>query len=87
MRRLLADVAREGCDVSKPQHPVLWTPKPGITCPALAVPCSICGATVGETCTARYADGVAVDPHQPRAEMAEALGFRWRLGDLGRASE
>jgi hypothetical protein len=58
--------------------PVIWTgPGDSYAYAALAVPCSTCGAYIGKPCTAHYSAGAALDkPHRPRAEMADAFGFR-----------
>jgi hypothetical protein len=63
---------------------VIWTGR--ATAPELAVPCGICGATVGRPCTTHYASGNPCPPHQSRADHAEALGFRWAPGAEQRAA-
>ncbi len=56
---------------------VIWKPPRAVTHPALAVPCVTCGAEIGRTCTAHYAQGDARPPHPMRETMAEAHGFQW----------
>lgn len=58
--------------------PVTWI-QPGARrwdTAALAIPCNVCGATIGRPCTRYYASGEAVAPHQSRAEIALEFGFR-----------
>ena len=62
--------------------PVTWSPPRRVSHPALAVPCSQCGATIGRHCTALYASGDAREPHRVRREMSGAFGFQWAPGAM-----
>ena len=59
---------------------VVWKPRRGITHPALAVPCSACGAFIGRPCRRHYAAGeFLAEPHKQRCEIADEHGFRWAI--------
>ena len=49
---------------------VIWTGR--VASAALAVPCTLCGATIGEACN----DAPFPLPHRERDVRAEAFGFR-----------
>lgn len=62
--------------------PVTWRPPRRVSHPALAVPCSQCGAEIGRHCTALYASGEAREPHRLRREISASHGFVWTPGAM-----